>query len=269
MGSIHSSILIESEHNKKQKTRKTPTFPEKTFEKMFKSSVLFGFSQLATLGFADVARMVEKMKNSLNSTGVTDRAFTGAVANSLNDLINNHGAYGCWCYFYDDVGRGKGTPVDEIDAFCKLLNEGYECAIRDSEDEGVSCVPWEVDYFPGLGVGTNLYNSCKELNDNVCSIRACAIEGHFTNNLVAILLAGNSMNYADYGHFDGFDASHDAGCPVKPGVKGSPANKSCCGAYPARFPYKNLDGDRACCGSRTYNTQLLNCCEGGQVRANC
>merc|ERR1712178_426709 len=268
MGSIHSSILIESEHNKKQKTRKTPTFPEKTFEKMFKSSVLFGFSQLATLGFADVARMVEKMKNSLNSTGVTDRAFTGAVANSLNDLINNHGAYGCWCYFYDDVGRGKGTPVDEIDAFCKLLNEGYECAIRDSEDEGLSCVPWEQDYNSGTGSGVNLGRSCAELNTDPCAVRSCAVEGQFVQSLTALFLSGNSINYDEYGH-ENFDPSHDVGCPVKPGVKGSSNAKACCGAYPNRFPFKTLDGDRACCGARTYNTQLLNCCGNGQVKANC
>ena len=249
-------------------------------------SVLFGCA------VADVARMSQRIRDTemfaillklkilllfynhfnifciLNATN--DRAFTGAVENALEDLVSNHGGYGCWCYFYDDVGRGKGTPVDEIDSFCKTLNEGYECAIRDSEDEGLSCIPWEVDYLPGLGVGQNLYKSCKELNsDDMCKTRACAIEGHFTNNLVAILLSGNFMDYASFGHFDGFDASHDGGCPVKSGIKGVSASKNCCGAYPLRFPYKNLDGERACCGTRTYNTQLLNCCENGQVKANC
>ena len=100
---------------------------------------------IAKLASADVNNMMNQVDNLLNNSS-TPRAFTGAIANALNDLVNNHGGYGCWCYFYDDVGRGKGTPVDEIDSFCKVLNEGYECAIRDSEDEGVSCVPWEVSY---------------------------------------------------------------------------------------------------------------------------
>lgn len=231
---------------------------------MLRASVLFGFAA------ADVGRMIERLETTLNGSRTSNlRAFTGNVENALVDLVDNHGGYGCWCYFYDDVGNGKGTPVDEIDSFCKILNEGYECAIRDTEDEGVSCVPWEIDYNPGLGVGQNLYQSCRDRNqDSMCKVRACAIEGHFTNNLVAILLSGSFMDYDSFGHSDGFDASHDGGCPVKPGVKSS-GDKSCCGIYPSRFPYKNLDGDRACCGMRTYNTQLLNCCQNGQVKANC
>merc|ERR1719219_2851090 len=73
----------------------------------------------------------------------------------------------------------------------------------------------------------------------------------------------------EYSHAQGFDSSTDVGCPVKPGVHGSSGNKACCGAYPNRFPYKTLDGDRDCCGSRTYNTQILNCCPNGQVKASC
>merc|ERR1712079_465815 len=71
-----------------------------------------------------------------------ERAFGGQIGNTINGMNE----YGCWCYFYDDHGRGKGTPVDAIDEMCKTLHEGYECAMRDAEDEGSTCVPWEVDY---------------------------------------------------------------------------------------------------------------------------
>merc|ERR1712127_570949 len=189
---------------------------------MLRASILFGFAA------ADVGRMIERLETTLNGSASNLRAFTGNIENALVDLVDNHGGYGCWCYFYDDVGNGKGTPVDEIDSFCKILNEGYECAIRDTEDEGISCIPWEIDYNPGNGVGPKLFQSCAERNpDSMCKVRACAIEGHFTNYLVAILLSGSHMDYASYGHRDGFDASHDAGCPVKAGVKSS-GDKSCC-----------------------------------------
>lgn len=231
-------------------------------------------SALLSLATADIGTMLhqmdEIMKNASENASPSNRAFTGAIENALNTLVNDHGGYGCWCYFYDDVGRGKGSPVDEVDSFCKVLNEGYECAIRDSEDEGISCVPWEIFYNPGLGVGGQLFQSCSSNNPgDVCATRACTVEGHFTNNLVAILLSGSALDYDTYGHSDGFDPSHDAGCPVKTGIKGVSGSKSCCGSYPSRFPYKNLDGDRSCCGARTYNTQLLNCCGNGQVKANC
>ena len=36
---------------------------------------------------------------------------------------------------------------------------------------------------------------------------------------------------------------------------------ACCGAYPKRFPYKLKMGQRACCGEKTYDTELLECCD--------
>merc|ERR1712241_1643249 len=173
------------------------------------------------------------------------RAFSGNIANAVERLDE----YGCWCYFYDNVGRGKGTPVDEIDGFCKTLADGYQCAIIDGEAEGQSCVPWEVNYNAGAGQGPDRFASCQTNNPgDSCAARACSVEGIFVDNLFAFLISGT---------------------PVKAGIKGVSGEKSCCGGYPNRFPFKTLDGDRACCGSRTYNTQLLNCCTNGQVKANC
>ena len=38
-----------------------------------------------------------------------------------------------WCFFDDDHGLGKGLPMDGIDAVCKNLHLGYECAMLDVE----------------------------------------------------------------------------------------------------------------------------------------
>ena len=40
----------------------------------------------------------------------------------------------------------------------------------------------------------------------------------------------------------------------------------CCGAYPYRFPYASLGGQRACCGSRLYDTYSLECCDEYEVK---
>merc|ERR1719219_516782 len=196
------------------------------------------------------------------------RAFTGNIATA----VANFDEYGCWCYFYDNVGRGKGTPVDELDGLCKTLHDGYTCAIIDGEAEGADeCIPWEVDYNPGQGTGSNRFADCQAQNPGAsnCAVRACAVEGIFTDNVFALLLGGSQANLEEFSHVNGFDPSPTQGCLVKPGQKGYGGEKSCCGAYPNRFPFKTLDGDRACCGARTYNTQLLNCCGNGQVKANC
>jgi len=206
-----------------------------------------------------------------------DRTLMGLVRNSslrafadkIQATIPLLDEYGCWCYFFDNVGRGKGTPVDEIDAMCKTLGEGYECAIRDSEDEGIECTPWEIDYLQGTGTGRALYDSCIELNDNSCAARACAVEGNFVESVFAVLVTGVGIPYDQFSHAQGFDPSHDVGCPVKKGTTGAGIEKACCGAFPFRFPYKTLGGERQCCGSRTYNSNLLTCCSPGKVKADC
>jgi len=232
----------------------------------------FTISTLSAIALADKASIDKQLLAAVQNSSL--RAFSGQIANAV-DRLNE---YGCWCYFYDNVGRGKGTPVDEIDGFCKTLADGYQCAMIDAESEGESCIPWEVDYQPGTGQGPERYSQCLANNaDNTCAARACSVEGIFVDNLFAYLVSGTQINYETYGHNEEFDdptkvpfnPAVDEGCPVKPGVKGVSGEKACCGAYPNRFPYKTLDGDRACCGARTYNTQLLNCCANGQVKANC
>merc|ERR1712117_155672 len=224
----------------------------------------FALSSLVAYATADKDSIDRQLLSYVQNSSL--RAFTG----NIQVAVNNLDEYGCWCYFYDNVGRGKGTPVDEIDGFCKVLHDGYTCAIIDSEIEGTNCVPWEVSYAPGTGAGVNLKASCDSLNDNNCARYACAVEGQFVDSLFAFLLSGSQIDYNTYGHNNGFDPSHAEGCPVKPGRKGEyNRERLCCGSYPYRFPFVTLDGERACCGSRTYNTLLLNCCRAGQVKANC
>jgi hypothetical protein len=231
---------------------------------MFK---LLAKASLLSVILADKDAIDRQILSLVANSSLPRSLTTGISSGSLRTLHE----YGCWCYFYDDVGRGKGTPVDEIDGFCKTLNEGYQCAIIDAENQGITCLPWETSYFAGSGVGAQLRTTCFERNaDDICAAYACTVEGQFADNAFSFLLAtGGGINYDEFGHSNGFDPAHDAGCPVKVGAKGFSAQKECCGSYPQRFPYKTLDGERACCGGRTYNTALLNCCSNGQVKANC
>ena len=68
-----------------------------------------------------------------------DRALTEIMGSTM-DQINN---YGCWCYFEEQHGQGKGQPVNDVDEYCKQLHQGYDCAKLDS---GNTCVPWEANY---------------------------------------------------------------------------------------------------------------------------
>lgn len=188
------------------------------------------------------------------------------ASQSTIDALNE---YGCWCYFDDDHGRGKGNAVDVIDEMCKVLHDGYECAMRDAEDEGTTCVPWEVDYNSAVGgSGQTIQEECSTSNaGSNCAIRACVVEGSFIANLLDAFINGNGVN-SDNKHANGFEV--ETGCPVKKSG-GGPSNKSCCGAYPDRFPYKTVGGDRQCCGNRTFNSLTLKCCDADSstVKFNC
>merc|ERR1711881_492185 len=253
-------ISVFNKYQTKNKTNR-----DTTTDMMLKLAIA-SFAALATADKASIDRQFLDMGRNSSL-----RAFTGNLAPAIEKLDE----YGCWCYFYDNVGRGKGTPVDEIDGLCKTLHDGYVCAMIDAEEENADeCIAWEVPYNGGQGAGADRLASCTLNNPGAnCAIRACSVEGIFVDNLFAFTLGGNQINYDEFGHEEanngeGFDPSHDAGCPVKPGVKGASGEKKCCGAYPNRFPYKTLDGARDCCGGRTYNTEILNCC-AGQVKANC
>lgn len=220
---------------------------------------------LASAAFV-AADVEDRFKSYDNNAALADnKVFNGAVGNTIENISE----YGCWCYFGDDHGRGKGTPVDPIDEVCKILHDGYECAMRDAEDEGTTCVPWEVDYDSGVGgTGISIAEECAQLNNgNNCAIRACTIEGSFVANLLDIFVGGASINNNNK-HSNGFDQANV--CATKKNG-GGPSNKSCCGNYPDRFPYKTVGGDRKCCGTRTYNSLTLKCCDSASstVKFNC
>jgi len=210
-------------------------------------------SAFAATAFAGVQEMVDGEKGFGQSQAQIDQ---------LNE-------YGCWCFFDEDHGRGKAQPVDSIDEICKILHDGYECAMRDAEAEGDTCVPWEVNYASAVGGGgLSIAEECQSLNaGNNCAIRACTVEGTFVANIVGAFIGGAQINQS-YKQSNGFDFANV--CVTKKNG-GGPANKECCGNYPERFPYKTVGGDRKCCGSRTYNSLTLKCCDSdtSTVKFNC
>jgi len=196
------------------------------------------------------------------------RAFSGSIGKTILTIHE----YGCWCYFYE-YGRGKGEPVDVIDELCKQLQFGYECAIRDGEDEGSFCTPWEVAYNSAVGgSGLTIAEECAQNNpSDLCATRACTVEGNFVAHLLDLFVSGVYTN-GIYKHDYGFDP--DVSCAVgnsRVNAFDQDHNQyiSCCGYYPDRKPFNTAQGDRACCFDRTYSTLVSNCCPDGRVKANC
>merc|ERR1711997_109664 len=59
--------------------------------------------------FASITKGLTELQKLI---GEDDRSIMDISFQNLNN-------YGCWCYFDDDVGNGKGLPRDEIDEFCR------------------------------------------------------------------------------------------------------------------------------------------------------
>jgi len=48
------------------------------------------------------------------------------------------------------------------------------------------------------------------------------------------------------------------------------SREQCCGTYPKRFPFKTgHDDQRRCCGSRTYDSTIFECCADNELKNVC
>jgi len=139
----------------------------------------------------------------------------------------------------------RGTPVNALDSYCRDLTWGYDCILMETkqnnyimaqallpENDGEPCVPWDVLYFAGIGLGRERLNEqCELANSGVnkeCAIAACKVEGLFILNIFNELALGIDTQY----HVDnGWLESDDNNCPVIARGPASPEARQCCGEY--------------------------------------
>lgn len=219
----------------------------------------------AQAGFKDMEEMlVGRFNDRANASRGTDSlrgaGFTNYFKGQIQDIVNS----GCWCYFDDDHHKARGKPVNVVDAYCKILHHGYQCAVMDA---GPDCVPWAVQYIPSSGLGTHeqIYEECKFNNGGTnCAAYACSIENNFVNKIYEYF--DSSMEFdTSVKHSEGFVA--DDNCPT--GGNFIQSEKECCADYPERFPFRNLSGGRACCIDKTYDTSVFGCCPDSTLSSIC
>lgn len=228
----------------------------------------FLLSALASVGLADFDQMAGDAKPAPCDPKVEecpkqgDRSVETILGDTSMAAIRN---YGCWCFFGDDHGSGKGAPVDSVDAMCKNLHMGYDCAMMDyAEATGNDdCVPWEVSYNSGMSFGMGaLVDTCNNVNDDLCAQYACMIEGAFVVNIIGAFLSLGSVNPGNLPQ-NGFNFRES--CPVNSGTQTD--ERSCCGVLPFRYPYKPVD--RECCGASTYDPSMMDCCADNVPKFSC
>ena len=211
----------------------------------------------------DLQNVTENENGDLRNAADASGQFRAITEASMATIAN----YGCWCYFEDKHGSGKGKPVDQIDAMCHQLHQGYECIIMDNDDAGTPCVPWTEPFVAVAGfflTEQQVVTQCDANNiPGSCAAQACKVEGWFIQQFLTYSLQGNVVD-ASKQHNNGFDVKTE--CPISQGIK---SDKSCCGDFPSRFSFKDYGGNRACCQGATYNALMYSCCPDGTIQIAC
>ena len=229
-------------------------------------AITIGLAGLVGTAMADMDKMIKTLAKAARR----NESMRALGNDWAADAMAKIDGYGCWCYLDYASTKGRGRPANEVDNACKLLNDGYQCAIMDGEDENKPCEPWSVDYTAAaVGDIATIQNSCNRNNrkgrDALCKRRACMVETLFVSSIFTFLLSGDVvLQHETYNHQFGFDVQ--AECPIS---GDQPSTKQCCGTYPLRYPFKELDGARKCCGEKTYNSMNSQCCPGEVVKAVC
>jgi len=227
------------------------------------------FATLATFAskaFADYNQIRDGLEQlQAMAENKTEAEYLDAKANRELDtnmlaFLTDVDGYGCWCNFNAAYTQSKGPVQDAMDAICKTLVNGYHCGIIDGVEAGTPCdtptVAYDAyNYFANFG--QSVLAVCASKNPgNTCAETACIVEGQFTFDFFQNFLGGAGTD-PNLKHANGFfDA--DTECSYAGGAGQSV--KTCCGAYPNRYPYKTFAGQRDCCGQVTYDTSALQCC---------
>ena len=141
-------------------------------------SELFDFANSSPLSFS----------SSRPNNRTLVQVLTGPQYNSVFQNIDH---YGCWCYFEENFVKGKGKPQDPIDELCKILHDGYECAIMDGRqsDGAYECEePWTSDYSTSTASASDLPADCRSRNQDPCAAHTCIVEGYSDKQKICFFL---------------------------------------------------------------------------------
>lgn len=182
--------------------------------------------------------------------------------------------YGCWCLPDEDhadyVPR-FGKPVDEVDSSCKKQAQCYDCAKMDHGDE---CESSDVGYRFELHKDPNDPNNhwknsitCLDNPDKAkkaCNRAVCECDKRLAEDLRTNFGFWKQGHHQTQGDFDTsmceVDRCTGGNCQARGPVE-------CCGNNTGpRFPFRSNFGQRGCCGDKTYDTTVQECCSAGDVR---
>lgn len=204
----------------------------------------------------------------LNKDEQKPRSFIPGVSYMLNNLQE----YGCWCFFDEKHGRGRGSPVDAFDTHCMKYHHAVSCAKR----EIASCDPYDTTYSVTAKQdgGGNIIYDCETGNTD-CQEATCYAQTHFISLLLNEQLENLKVpSYPQFSAWKNGGSFDNESCKLTHGIK--PRDEMCCGTWKhntKRLLRYGKHLSRACCERndgtfKTYDSNLATCCDDGSVRVH-
>lgn len=179
--------------------------------------------------------------------------------------------YGCWCLPDGNHGftKGIGKPVDNVDKSCHHQYRCYHCAKKDyGANLKHGCDPAKTKYRYQLtwdpnnkrdvwARGVQCLDNFGNSEAESCSRAICECDRALAYSLREHVPEWILDNHSTWGPFNKTEQ-----CTRQRNGAGNVGEEHCCGDYEngVRFPYRDQNGLRGCCGRKTYDTQTLQCC---------
>jgi len=180
--------------------------------------------------------------------------------------------YGCYCFPQRDAQLfvGRGDPVDEVDKVCKAFQTCYRCVGIDyGQEDCINSLGYEFEGKENKKTGerTLQCKDAKRSEESKCSNAQCECDKALAEGLAQMEIMWNPNNSAMYG---GFMMETSCKRVERSVTERDSVDVRCCGYYPKRSPYAFMSknkGQRNCCGEKTYDPNVLECCPGDKLQS--
>lgn len=225
---------------------------------------------LFTVGLMSPTTIASQMDNIIDFVGkaleVTNQTLPKIRGRStVSMLLQDLQKYGCWCYFDDLHGQGKGTPVDRFDIECSKYHHAITCMKMESCDLSLGFNALiSISSTSPLGFE---YDCVSANGGDACKEALCYTTSYVSSNIMALMINEDTGALPKYNTYKkGFNQST---CKIS-GAGSSIDEEKCCGNYEfnTRRPVRVPSGRRReCCENSsgifvTYNPDFKQCCSG-------
>jgi len=188
------------------------------------------------------------------------------------DQVDQMLSYGCYCQLLTSRKIGVGSPVDKFDEICKKYQQCTRCVRHDQEGNTIQTngeereCNWENGRYEISFVQGQDRIDCTQ-NLTQCGIDLCKCD----EELAWEIASNTHLFQPEHSSLNGFEFAEV--CPNSPSTgpgpgHGNRGNLECCGEYPHRFPYHDMNGSRKCCKDKNvYNSDESKCCPNGSIAA--